>query len=79
MSNKILDKNDMNSIIQLGINEEGYIVDSDLTNGNVKSLDDEGVDEIVSVERRVKKSERRINDSHDYRGPARRLTIDRRK
>ena len=79
MSNKIIEKNEMNLVIQLGINEEGNVVDSDLTNGNVKSLFDEGADDRVFIERRVEKNERRINDNHDYRGPARRLTIDRRK
>jgi len=79
MGNKLIDKNEMISVIRLGINDEGYAADSDITNGNIEPLLDGGAEDIVFVERRVEKSERRINDNHDYRGPARRLTIDRRK
>ena len=79
MSSKIVNDNEFNSLIQLASKENNHITDSELPIGNIKDVYEEDNDEIMVKERRAVKSERRINDNHDYRGPARRLTIDRRK
>jgi len=79
MSSKIVNDNEFNSLIQLASKENNHITDSELPIGNIKDVYEQDNDEMIFIERRAVKSERRISDNHDYRGPARRLTIDRRK
>ena len=79
MSSKIVNNNEFNSVIKLTSNENIHFTDSEVSIAKIEDVYDEGNDEMVIKERRAEKSERRINDNHDYRGPARRLTIDRRK
>ena len=79
MSSKIVNNNEFNSMIQLASNGNNHITDSELPIDDIKDVYEEDNDEMMVKERRAVKSERRINDNHDYRGPARRLTIDRRK
>jgi len=79
MSNKVVDKNSINSLFQLAINDSDHLIENNVSIDYVNEIYEEDKDGMIFKERRAEKSERRINDNHDYRGPARRLTIDRRK
>jgi len=78
MSSKIVNNNEFNSVIKLTSNENIHFTDSEVSIAKIEDVYDEDNDEMVIKERRAENSERRINNNHDYRGPARRLTIDRR-
>ena len=79
MSNEIIDSNEMNLIHQVVIKNINHEMDSVSRSDNAKTLPKEAADELMVKECRHEKSERRINDNKYYRGPARRLNIDRRK
>ena len=79
MCRKIVNNYEFNPVIVLASNSNDHVTDNEVSIVNIKEVYEEGRDEMIVKERRAVKSERRLNDNHDYRGPARRLTIDRRK
>lgn len=71
------DDNALNDTIDM--NKEGDVMQSQQIS---ETSNDVKIDDYMSrlvVERRSANSDRRINDNYNYKGPARRMNIDRRK
>jgi len=78
-SSKVINNNEFNSVIRLINNDKNHVTDNETPINKINDIPEEKNNEMLIKERRAEKSERRVNDNRDYRGPARRLTIDRRK
>ena len=80
---KINDKSSLKEGETLNVISETNKTGDDMqTQACLKISDETKIDDYTSklvVERRSVNSDRRINNSYDYRGPARRMNIDRRK
>jgi len=79
MNSKVINYNEFNSVIRLINNDKNHVTDNETPINKINDISEEKNNEMLIKERRAEKSERRVNDNRDYRGPARRLTIDRRK
>ena len=79
MNDKPSSKDDETLNVICETNETG---DDMQTQVCLKISDETKIDDYTSklfIEKRSVNSDRRINNSYDYRGPARRMNIDRRK
>lgn len=79
MSNEILEAKEINAVIQSGITDDEYEKIEKSSFEDSKAIPETGTDTTKLTERRADKSERRVNDNYDYRGPARRFDLDRRE
>ena len=79
MKDKSSENNDVNYGAQMEIQKKSTITEElSFVAVNEESIEVDDLDKELT-NRRVEKSDRRVNDNQNYRGPVRRLNIDRRK